>query len=63
MEEIGTFYIFSFYVDINTGILVMYKLKIRVHANNIILSLIAILRFWINSKCHYIQTKRSKRTQ
>lgn len=41
----------------------MYKLKIRVHANNIILSLIAMLRFWINSKCHYIQTKRLKRTQ
>lgn len=41
----------------------MYTLKIRVHANNIILSLKAILRFWINSKCHYIQMERSKRTQ
>lgn len=41
----------------------MYKLKFRVHANNIILSLKTILRFRINSKCHYIQTGRSKRTQ
>jgi len=61
MEEIGTFFFMN--IVINTGSLVMYKLKIRVHANNIILSLKAILRFWINSKCHYIQMERSKRTQ
>lgn len=62
MGEIKRFFSFSFHVDINKGSLIVYKLKFRVHANKI-LSLKAILRFWINSKCHYIQMERSKRTQ